>query len=329
MSQEVEEKMHKIRNKRDLSSLDLCSIDDVTPDDIDLICDVAKGFKEAGNKKYSLLKDTTIFNAFFENSTRTRSSFELAGKKLGSDVINISGDSSSVKKHETLLDTAEVLNSMRPEVIVTRSSKEGFPHLLRRHVNASVLNAGDGQNEHPTQALLDYFTIKEHFEDISGHTVLIVGDILHSRVARSQIKLFLKYKLKIRLAAPLTFIPRRIEELFPVKIYNNIEEALKGVDIVSTLRVQEERGAEGLIPTLREFSKTFGISKKRFALANKGAILMHPGPLMRDVEVHHALVASSRSTYFRQVENGLAVRSALLWLFARREDGKNKQINLI
>ena len=326
---ESEGQLEKIRNGRDLTAVDICSMDDLTIEDLDLVFEISKAFKEIGNKKYSLLKDTTIFNLFFENSTRTRSSFELAGKKLGSDVINVSGDSSSVKKHETLLDTAEVLNSMRPEVIITRSSKEGFPHLLKNHVNASVINAGDGQNEHPTQALLDYFTIREHFDDLKGKVVLIVGDILHSRVARSQIKLFLKYGLEVRLAAPLTFIPKRIEEVFAVKVFTHIEDALKGADIVSTLRVQEERGAQGFVPTLREFSKTFGISQKRFALANKGAILMHPGPLMRDIEVHHALVASKRSTYFQQVENGLAVRSTLLWLLGRRQDKKTKKLQLI
>lgn len=329
MSKEGEARLEEIRNGRDLSAVDICTIDDLTLDDLDLVYEVSKAFKEIGNKKYSLLKDTTIFNLFFENSTRTRSSFELAGKKLGSDVINISGDSSSVKKHETLLDTAEVLNSMRPEIIVTRSSKEGFPHLLKGHVNASIINAGDGQNEHPTQALLDYFTIREHFGDIKGKAVLIVGDIVHSRVARSQIKLFLKHGMEIRLSAPLTFIPKRIEEVFPVKVYTSVEEALKGTDIVSTLRVQEERGAQGFVPTLREFSKTFGISQKRFAIANKGAILMHPGPLMRDIEVHHALVASKQSTYFQQVENGLAVRSTLLWLLGRRLDKKTKKLHLI
>jgi len=323
------EKINETRKNRDLSVSDVVSIDDLSKKDIDLILDLAKFFKETGNKKYSLLQDATIFNAFFEDSTRTRSSFELAGKKLGADVINISGGNTSVKKRETLLDTAEVLNSMRPEVVVIRTSKSGVPYTIAKHIKAAVINAGDGCHEHPSQGLLDALTIKEAFGRVQGLNVLVTGDILHSRVFGSLARIILKMGANLKIAAPYTLIPRGIKKVFKLEIFNNIEKALTNTDVVYALRVQEERGSNCFIPTLREFSKTFGISEARFRLANKNAILMHPGPLMRDIEVHSALVGKSESKYFNQVENGLAVRSALLYLLARPIKTNNKINNLV
>ena len=319
-----EQSIIKIRGKKNLSIFDLCSINDLSEKDLDLIFQLAQKFKKIGNKKYTLLKNFTIFNAFFENSTRTHSSFELAGKKLGADVINISGDS-SVKKRETLLDTAQVINALRPEVIVVRTSHGGVPFLLSKHVKAAVINAGDGRHEHPSQALLDIFTIKEHFqESLKNKKMLIVGDVLHSRVFGSLVRLALKLKIKITVAAPQTLIPKKLTEKFAVSVSYDVNQAIKNTDIVYALRTQEERGAGGFIPTLREMSKTFGVSEKRFALAAKNAILMHPGPIMRDIEVHNALVGRKESLYFTQIENGLAIRSALLYLLGNRMDQKNK-----
>ena len=325
MSAAVEKHLSKIRKDRNLSCFDLCSIDDLTDADIKLIFDLAKAFKEAGNVKYSHLKGATIFNAFFENSTRTRASFEIGGKKLGADTINITSGGTSVKKGETLHDTAQTLNAMRSEVIIVRSEYSGIPYFLSKHVSAAVINAGDGMHEHPTQGLIDGFTMVEHYGNIKGKTVLVVGDISHSRVAGSLIRIAPKLGAKVRVAAPRTFIRNGFEEAFSyIKVYHNIEKALQGTDIVVTLRVQEERGGGKGLPTLREFSKAFGISEARFAMANEGAILMDPGPVLRDILVHNALMTHSATKILDQVENGVAIRSALLWLFANRTDKKTK-----
>lgn len=329
MLKNPEHRLETIRDKRDLSVFDICSIDDLNIKDIDLILRLAREFRQIGNKKYSLLKDVTVFNAFFEDSTRTRSSFELAGKKLGADVINISSKDTSIKKKESLLDTAETLNAMRPEVIVVRTSKAGIPYFLSKHVNASILNAGDGWHEHPSQALLDALTMLDHHKTLKNKTVTIIGDILHSRVFGSLVRILMKLGAEIRIAAPATLIPQDLEKTFSCTVYYDVEKALKGVDVVYALRVQEERGASGYISTIREYSKSFGVSAKRFALADKKAILMHPGPVMRDIEVHSALVTMDQSRILNQVENGLAVRSALLWLCAKRIDNRHKKIKLI
>lgn len=329
MSKEPEARLKDIRDGRNLSVFDVISIDDLDLKDIRLILDVAKEFKAIGNKKYNLLKDRTIFNAFFEDSTRTRSSFELAGKKMGADVINISSKDTSIKKKETLHDTAETLNAMRPEAIVIRTSRSGIPFFLSKHVNAAILNAGDGWHEHPSQALLDAMTMLEHHKDMKGKTVTIVGDILHSRVFGSLVRILNKLKAEVRVATPATFIPKGVEELFGVKTYYEVDKALKGADVVYALRVQEERGASGYIPTLREYSKNYGINARRLALADKNAILMHPGPVIRDIDVHSALVSIGQSRILDQVENGLAVRQALLWLTVDRTDGKWKTHKLI
>jgi len=329
MLKNPEARLEKARKKRNLSTLDLCSIEDLSLSDINLIFEIAKEFKAIGNKKYSLLKDCTIFNAFFENSTRTRASFELSGKKLGADVINISSKDTSVKKKETLLDTAETLNAMRPEAIIVRTSKSGIPYFLSQHVKASIINAGDGCNEHPTQVLLDVFTMLEHHKTLKDKKVTVIGDILHSRVFGSLGRLLPRLGAKVRVVCPETLKPRGLEKAFKCKHYTNIDKALKGSDVVYTLRIQEERGATGYISTLREYSKSFGVSSDRLKLAAKNAILMHPGPVMRDIDMHSALVNIDQSRILDQVENGLAIRSSVLWLYSRRSDNRKKENQLI
>ncbi len=329
MAKKAEAQLEKVRKKRNLSSLDLCSIHDLSGEDIKLIIEIANEFKKIGNKKYTLLKDCTIFNAFFEPSTRTRASFELSGKKLSADVINISLKDTAIKKKESLLDTAETLNAMRPEVIIIRTSKAGIPHFLSKHVHAAIINAGDGWNEHPTQALLDVMTMIQHHSNLKQKVVTIVGDILHSRVFGSLGRLLPRLGARVRVVCPETLKPKGLEKVFKCRHYHNIESALKGSDVVYTLRIQEERGANGFISTLREYSKAFGISKKRFDLSNPDAILMHPGPVIRDIDIHSALVAMDESRILDQVENGLAIRSAILWLYARRTDSKVKIQHLI
>lgn len=329
MNTSTEQKLEKIRAGRDLSVSDVCSIDELTVKDIELIFDLAREFKKSGTEKLTLLKGTTVFNAFFEDSTRTRSSFELAGKNLGADTINISGSNTSLKKGETMLDTTETLNALGAKALIVRTSKAGMPQFLAQHVRAAIISAGDGWHEHPSQALLDTFTITEKFGSLKGKNILITGDILHSRVAGSLMRAVLKLGGALRIAAPATFVPRGLEKVFPCKVFFDVEEALKGADVVYTLRVQEERGANGFIPTLREFSKAFGVSEKRFALANKDALLMHAGPVIRDIEVHSALVPHSRSMILTQVENGLAVRKALLWLLCDRCDKRVKDFQTL
>lgn len=330
MTTDAEKLLLKARKDRNLSCFDVCSIDDLTNADIQLIFDVARAVKEVGNYKYSFMRGTTIFNAFFEDSTRTRSSFELAGKQLGSETINIMGKGTSVSKGETLHDTAQTLDSMRATILVVRTEYSGIPYFLSQHVQAAVVNAGDGMHEHPSQGLLDAFTMLEHFKSIKDKKILVVGDISHSRVFGSLVRIAPRFGAKVSVAAPRTFVRNGFQEAFKhVKVYLNVEEALKGTDIIVALRVQEERGGGKCLPTLREFSKTFGINERRFALANPGAILMHPGPVMRDIEMHNALMTRDSTRILYQVENGLAIRVALLWLLGCRTDGKKKSFTRI
>lgn len=325
MSQDPEALLQAVRNERDLSVFDINSIEELTDDDVQLIFDVAKQAKENGNHKYTLLRGTTIFNAFFENSTRTRASFELAGKQLGSETINITSGGSSVKKGETLHDSAQTLSSLRANALVVRTEFAGIPDFLSRHVPSCILNAGDGMHEHPSQALLDVFTMLEHVKSLEKKKILVVGDISHSRVFGSLVRLLPRFGATVMVAAPQTFIRIGFREAFPdVEVYLNVEEALPKADIVMALRVQEERGGSSCLPTLREFSKVYGINERRFAMAKKGALLMHPGPVMRDIEVHNSLMTHADNKILNQVENGLAIRLAMLWLLIRRCDGKKK-----
>lgn len=320
-----ESELVKLRDGRDVSFFDLHSIDQVSKDDLDLIFTLARKFKDTKTAKLALCKGKAQVNLFFEPSTRTQSSFDLAAKNLSMDTTNV-GSSSSTKKGETFLDTAETLGRYNVRVIIVRSSESGVPEMLARHVPSSIISAGDGWHEHPTQALLDAMTMLDHFgtKDLKGLTVTIVGDIKHSRVFGSLVRITKKLGAEVRVAAPATLLPEGVEN-FGVKTYHNVEEAIAGVDVIYALRVQEERGAKGFIPTLREYSKTFGITEKRLALAHGNAILMHPGPVIRDIDVHSALVSRHpQSRILEQVENGMAVRKALLWLLADRMDGKEK-----
>ena len=327
MTTDFTTELERIRNERDVSFFDLYSIDQVTTTDLGIIFDIARGFKVSQTAKLTLCKGSTQINCFFEPSTRTQASFDLSAKHLGMDTTSVSSSSSSAKKGESYIDTVETLDAYNSRIIVIRSSEAGVSEMAARYVQASIINAGDGWHEHPTQALLDALTILDHFKstDLTGRTILIVGDIMHSRVFGSLVRILKKLGAAVRVAAPATFLPAEVEK-FGITTYFSVEEALAGADVVYALRVQEERGANGFIPTLREYSKTFGISEKRLNLAKPDAILMHPGPVIRDIDVHSALVSRHpRSRILEQVENGMAVRKALLWLLAERFDGKRKE----
>ena len=326
MSETIESNLRTIRNERDVSFFDLHSIDQLSDTDLELVFAVARGFREAKTAKLTLGKGNTQINCFFEPSTRTQASFDLSAKHLGMDTTNVGGGSSSAKKGESVLDTAETLDAYNARVIVVRAGESGVPEMLARHVGASILNAGDGWHEHPTQGLLDALTMLDELgsQDLSDRTVTIVGDIVHSRVFGSLVRVLKKLKATVRVAAPATLLPAQVEQ-FGVTVFHNVEEALADADVVYALRVQEERGAAGFIPTLREYSKTFGISERRLDLAKPEAILMHPGPVIRDIDVHSALVSRHpRSRILAQVENGMAIRKAVLWLLIERCDGRQK-----
>ncbi|WP_075595629.1 aspartate carbamoyltransferase catalytic subunit [Novacetimonas hansenii] len=266
-----------------------------------------------------LLRGRTVINLFFEDSTRTRTSFELAGKRLGADVVNMSVANSSVNKGETLLDTAATLNAMHTDLLVVRHSQSGAPALLAQKVEASVVNAGDGTHEHPTQALLDALTIRRHFGSLHGLTVAICGDISHSRVARSNIHLLTAMGCTVRVVGPPTLVPGAIAAL-GVSIHYTMEEGLRDADVVMMLRVQRERMKGGQVPSPREYFRYFGLDNKRLALARPGALVMHPGPMNRGVEIDSRVADSEQSVIREQVEMGVAVRMAVLDLLSRGED---------
>lgn len=316
-----------VRVGRDLSVLDLVSIDPLTNDDLTLIYDLAREFRAAKTHKFALNKGCSVVNAFFESSTRTLSSFDLSAKNLSMDTNNVSS-SGSISKGESYLDTALTLDAYNLKVLIVRAAEAGVPEFLSRHVKAAVINAGDGWHEHPTQALLDVLTMLDHFNctDLQGKTLTFVGAVKHYRPFGSLVRLARKMGATIRVAAPKTFIPMGLEN-FGLSVYHDVEEALSGADIVYVCRVKEEYGADGYIPSLREYSKQYGISRKRMDLTDQGAILMHPGPVRRDIDVHSALVAlDEQSKILQQVENGMAVRKALLWLLANRMDGRVKEV---
>ncbi|MCB9986767.1 MAG: aspartate carbamoyltransferase catalytic subunit [Rhodospirillales bacterium] len=329
MTDRIEKDLLAARDGRDVSFFDLYSIDQLSQADIDLILDLARAFRAHETYKFAFNKGCSMVNAFFESSTRTMSSFDLSAKQLSMDTSNV-GSSSSTNKGESFLDTVETLDSYNLKVIVVRTKESGVAQVLARHVGASIINAGDGWHEHPTQGLLDALTMLDRFKakSLSGKTITIVGDVMHSRVAGSLIRIIKKLKGDIRIAAPQTFVPAGIEN-FGLKVFHSLEDALEGADVVYALRVQEERGAAGFIPTLREYSKMYGISKVRLDLAKPKAMLMHAGPVRRDIDVHSALVTlDNRSHILQQVENGMAVRKALLWLLANRMDGRVKEAHL-
>ncbi|MCC6754534.1 MAG: aspartate carbamoyltransferase catalytic subunit [Saprospiraceae bacterium] len=296
----------------------LTGIKDLQVDDIRLILDVALQFKEVLQrpiKKVPSLRDITVANLFFENSTRTRMSFELAEKRLSADVINFSASGSSVSKGETLLDTVQNILAMKVDMIVVRHPQVGAAQFLASKVPASVINAGDGTHEHPTQALLDAFSIEEAMGKIKGVKVLLVGDILHSRVALSNLLCLKKMGATLRVCGPPTIIPKHIASLGVETMYN-LDEALRWADVVNVLRIQSERMELQYFPSIREYSQFFGIDRRRLDAIGKELVLMHPGPINRGVELHSDAADSKYSIILDQVENGVAVRMAVLYLLA-------------
>ena len=298
---------------------DLLGIRDLTAAEIIGILDTAENFREISDreiKKVPTLRGKTVINLFFENSTRTRTSFEIAAKRLSADAVNISVSSSSVSKGETLLDTALNLDAMAPDCIVVRHSSAGVPYQLAKVSRAAIVNAGDGANEHPTQALLDAMTIREHKKKIQGLEIAIVGDIIHSRVARSNIHLMTKLGAKVRVAGPGTLVPGDFQYLVDknLEVCPNLEQAIKGADVVMILRIQRERQDSAYFPTLREYAIHYGLTNERLKLAKKDAIVLHPGPMNRGIEISSEVADSSRSLILDQVKYGVAVRMAVLYL---------------
>ncbi|MBL1234873.1 MAG: aspartate carbamoyltransferase catalytic subunit [Rhodobiaceae bacterium] len=298
----------------------LLGIDGLTPQEINAILDLADGYVDQNrqaNKKNSVLRGRTQINLFFEASTRTQSSFELAGKRLGADVMNMSVKNSSIKKGETLVDTATTLNAMHPDLLVVRHSDSGAVELLARKVSCSVINAGDGRHEHPTQALLDALTIRRRKGRLEGLIVAICGDIMHSRVARSNILLLNIMGARVRLVAPPTLLPTDAERL-GVEVYTDMEKGLEDADIVMMLRLQLERMNGSFVPSVREYYRYFGLDYDKLSIASPEALIMHPGPMNRGVEIDSAVADDiNRSVIKEQVEMGVAVRMAVLDILSR------------
>ena len=300
-----------------LGKKDILGIQDMTVDEINLILDTAESFLEISTrdiKKVPTLRGKSVINLFYEASTRTRTSFEIAGKRLSADTINISASTSSVVKGETLMDTARTLEAMNPDIIVIRHSAAGAPHLLASLVSQSIINAGDGAHEHPTQALLDMMTIKEKKGKIAGLKVAIIGDILHSRVARSNIYGLSKMGAEIVIAGPATMLPRDIERM-GVKAYTKLEDAIPDADVIMMLRIQLERQKQNIFPSLREYAQHYCLNRKNIKLAKNDVIVMHPGPINRGVEISPDIADDPAcSVILDQVNKGVAVRMALLYL---------------
>ncbi|MBC9933419.1 aspartate carbamoyltransferase catalytic subunit [Chitinophaga qingshengii] len=306
-----------------LSVKHLLGIRDLQRQDIELIFQTADQFKEVLQrpiKKVPTLRDTTIVNLFFENSTRTRISFELAEKRLGADTINFSASGSSVSKGETLIDTVHNILSMKVDVVVMRHSASGAPHFLSRHINVPILNAGDGINEHPTQALLDAFSIRERLGSVEGKKVAICGDIMHSRVALSNIYCLKKLGAEVTVVGPPTLIPKHIGAALGVNVSYNIREALQWCDVANVLRIQLERQNTPLFSSLREYSLAYGVNRQLLDSLHKEVVIMHPGPINRGVELNSDVADSGQSIILDQVENGVAVRMAALYLLAGKKE---------
>jgi len=301
-----------------LKHKDLLGIQDLTVEEIGVILDTATSMQEIASrdiKKVPTLRGKTIINLFYEPSTRTRTSFEIAGKWMSADVINISTAGSSVVKGESLKDTGLTLQAMHPDIVVIRHPVAGAPKLLAGYIRASVINAGDGAHEHPTQALLDLFTIREKRGTLQGLKAAIVGDIVHSRVARSNIFAMQKVGMQVRVCGPATMLPRYLDRL-GVEVFKRIESAIADADVIMMLRVQLERQGASLFPTLREYSKLFGLNLDRLKAAKQDVLIMHPGPINRGVEIAPEVADGPYSLILNQVENGVAIRMALLYLLA-------------
>src|SRR5690554_278316 len=303
-----------------LSTRHLLGIKNINEDDIQTIFETADNFKEVINrpiKKVPSLRDITIANVFFENSTRTRLSFELAEKRLSADVVNFSASNSSVKKGETLLDTVNNILAMKVDMVVMRHASPGAAHYLSRHINANIVNAGDGTHEHPTQALLDAFSIREKLGNVSGKKIAIIGDILHSRVALSNIFALQKVGAKVMVCGPVTLLPKYIDKL-GVKVEYDVKKALQWCDVANILRIQLERQQIKYFPSLREYSLYYGVNKKLLDQLDKEIVIMHPGPINRGVELNSDVADSEHSIILNQVENGVAIRMAVIYLLASK-----------
>ncbi|MGF1469841.1 MAG: aspartate carbamoyltransferase catalytic subunit [Sandaracinaceae bacterium] len=297
----------------------LLGIEGLEARDVVQILDTAEVFHEVSRRpvrKVPTLRGKTVINLFYEASTRTRTSFELAGKRLSADVVNISTSASSVSKGESLLDTCRTLEAMHPDVVVVRHGASGAPHFVASRLGCSIVNAGDGLHEHPTQALLDAFTVRRHKGTLSGLTITICGDIAHSRVARSNAHLFALFGSHVRVVGPRTLLPPRFAESHGVEVHDRLAPALEGADVVMVLRVQRERLQGTLLPTLREYARTFGLSPRTVAAAPEDAVILHPGPINRGVEIDPSLADGPRSLILEQVEAGVAVRMAVLYQLA-------------
>jgi aspartate carbamoyltransferase catalytic subunit len=294
----------------------LLDIESLTGEEITTVLDTARAFKAVGEraiKQVPALRGKTVVNLFVEPSTRTRISFELAEQRLSADIINFTAEASSLKKGETLKDTARNLEALNADFIIIRHSASGAPHFLSRVINASVINAGDGAHEHPTQALLDVFTIRERKGKVAGLNVTILGDILYSRVARSNIWALTKLGAKVTLCGPSTLVPRVFEQM-GVRVTHKVDEAIADADIINLLRIQHERQRKAMFPSLNEYSSLFGLSRARLARTRPDALIMHPGPINRGVEIDSGVADCDRSLILEQVTNGLAVRMAVLFL---------------
>ena len=294
----------------------LISLEDLSVEDLELIIHTAESFREISSrsiKKVPTLRGRTVINLFFEPSTRTRLSFEIAAKRMSADTFNISASSSSATKGESLVDTALNLEAMNPDMIIIRHSSSGAANLLARHIKASVINAGDGTHEHPSQGLLDMMTVREHKNKIAGLKIAIIGDIAHSRVAHSDIIGFTKMGASVAVSGPATMVPPEIERL-GAEVCRSLKDAVAGADVVMALRIQRERLLDPLIPSLREYASFFGINKELLKLAKPDALIMHPGPINRGVEIDPAVADGPNSVILDQVTNGVAVRMALLYL---------------
>ncbi|MDO8282784.1 MAG: aspartate carbamoyltransferase catalytic subunit [Thermodesulfovibrionia bacterium] len=301
-----------------LKSKHLLGIKELTSEDIYHVLDTASGFKDVlmrDIKKVPPLRGKTVVSLFFEPSTRTRTSFALAGKRLSADVVNFSVSNSSVVKGETILDTALTIQALGADLVIIRHASSGVPHYLSKFLNISVINAGDGSNEHPTQALLDMFTIQSYKKDIKGLEVAIIGDIAHSRVAKSNIYALIKLGARVRVICPPTLMPAELDKV-GVDVFHSIDEGLKGADVVMALRLQLERQSKGYLPSLKEYFNLYGLTRERLKLAKKDAIVMHPGPMNRGVEIASDVADGPQSVILEQVTNGIAVRMAVLYLLS-------------
>ncbi|MCF8450735.1 MAG: aspartate carbamoyltransferase catalytic subunit [Taibaiella sp.] len=307
-----------------LSVKHLLGIKELNTEDIGLIFKTADNFKQVLQrtiKKVPSLRDTTVANVFFENSTRTRLSFELAEKRLGADVVNFSASGSSVSKGETLIDTVKNILAMKVDMVVMRHAASGAPWFLANHINASIINAGDGTNEHPTQALLDAYSMREKVGDMKGKHITIIGDIMHSRVALSNIYCLNKLGAKVTVAGPPTLIPKHIESL-GVRVEYNLKKALEWCDVANVLRIQLERQHKPLFSTLREYALYYGVNREMLDSLSKDIVIMHPGPINRGVEINSDVADSRQSIILDQVENGVAIRMAVIYLLSGKRESE-------